>query len=202
MKNPVTITAVVGTYRKGGIIDTAVDEVLASAKEAGADVSKVYLTDRHIEFCRNCRSCTQEAGPKRGKCVLNDEMGGLLDTLERSDGIVLASPMNFGTVTAVTKRFIERLICYGYWPWGANTPQARNKACTRRAVLVTSSAAPSMIASLTSQIVKLLKSAATLLGAKPVGVLSIGLAAKQERQDLDRRHRLRARELGKALAGE
>ena len=202
MMNPVIITAVVGTYRKGGIIDTAVDEILESAREAGADVSKIYLTDRHIEFCTNCRSCTQEPGPKRGRCVLEDDMGGLLDTLEQSDGIVLASPVNFGTVTAVMKRFIERLICYGYWPWGANAPEARNKARTRRAVLVTSSAAPSVIARLASQIVKLLKSAAALLGAKPVGVLSIGLAAKEERQDMDKRHRLRARELGRVLAGE
>ena len=56
------IIAIVGTYRKGGVIDTAVDEILASAREADAEVSKVYLIDRHIEFCTNCRSCTQEPG--------------------------------------------------------------------------------------------------------------------------------------------
>ena len=28
------VTAIVGTYRKGGVIDAAVDEILASAKEA------------------------------------------------------------------------------------------------------------------------------------------------------------------------
>ena len=30
---------------------------------------------------------------------------------------------NFFNVTAVTRRFIERLICYACWPWGKKDPQ-------------------------------------------------------------------------------
>ena len=54
MATPATVTAIVGSYRKGGIIDTAVDELLASAREEGAETAKIYLTDRQIEFCTNC----------------------------------------------------------------------------------------------------------------------------------------------------
>ena len=121
------VTAIVGSYRKGGIVDSAVDEILAAAKEAGADVTKIYLIDKHVEFCRNCRACMQPEGPKRGDCSLADEMGAILDQIERSDAFVLASPMNFGTVTAVMKRFIERLACYGYWPWETTSPKVRHK---------------------------------------------------------------------------
>ena len=53
------VTAIVGSYRKGGIIDTAVDEILAAAEQEGAEVAKIYLIDRHVEFCRNCRACMQ-----------------------------------------------------------------------------------------------------------------------------------------------
>ena len=60
------VVALVGSYRKGGIIDTATDEILASAKNVGAEISKVYLLDKHIEFCTNCRTCTQKEGDKRG----------------------------------------------------------------------------------------------------------------------------------------
>jgi len=48
MTNPIKVIAVVGSYRKGGIIDTAIDEILSSAKEGGAETSKIYLIDQHI----------------------------------------------------------------------------------------------------------------------------------------------------------
>ena len=71
-------------------------------------------------------------------------MNAILDEIDRSDALVLASPMNFWTVTAVMKRFIERLICFAYWPWGMHAPKMRNKLKTKRAVVVVSSAAPSL----------------------------------------------------------
>ncbi len=193
------ITAMVGSYRKGGIVDSAVDEILAAAKEAGADVTKVYLIDKHVEFCRNCRACMQPEGPQRGDCSLADEMGAILDQIERSDAFVLASPMNFGTVTAVMKRFVERLACYGYWPWETAAPQVRNKQKGKRAVVVASSAAPAFIARLSTQIVGLLKKCAVLLGARKIDVLFIGLAAKQPAQAISEATRQRARRLGRKL---
>jgi NAD(P)H-dependent FMN reductase len=181
-----------------------VDEILAAAKAAGAEVTKVYLIDKHIEFCRNCRACMQAEGPKRGDCSLPDEMGAILDQIEQSDAFVLASPMNFGTVTAVMKRFIERLACYGYWPWETTAPKTRHgrKQRAKRAVVVASSAAPAFIARLSTQIVGLLKKCAGLLGAKRIDVLFIGLAAKQPAQAISEATRQRARHLGRKLVGQ
>ncbi len=194
-----TVTAIIGSYRKGGVIDTAVDEILASARKEGAEVHKIYLIEKHIEFCTNCRKCTQQEGSKRGECCIADEMSGILDTIERSDAIVLASPMNFGTVTAVMKRFIERLACYAYWPWGMHAPKVRHAQQNKRAVVVASSAAPSIISRLLTKIVSLLKTAAGVLGAKTIGVLFIGLAAQHPEQKLSERTRKKARRLGKKL---
>lgn len=200
MSRPARITAIVGTYRKGGIIDSAVDEILSSAREHGAETTKIYLIDKHIEFCTNCRACAQEAGAKRGVCPIADDMSGVLDQIQNSDAIVIASPMNFGTVTAVMKRFIERLACFCWWPWGGMAPKLRDKRKDKRAVLVASSAAPALLARMMSKMVGLLKSAADVLGAKTVGVLFIGLAARQERQPLGERARRCARKLGEQIS--
>ena len=199
MKNKPYIVALVGSYRKNGVVSSAVEEILASAGDSGAETKNVFLPDTHIEFCTNCRSCTQEEGSKRGKCVLDDSMGELLDMIERSDAVVLASPMNVGTVTAITKRFIERLIGFYFWPWGTASPKIRNPEKNKKAVLVTSSAAPAIFAGLSGTVQKQLKTAAGLLGATPAGVLSIGLAAQQIDQELDERSRKKARMLGKQL---
>jgi multimeric flavodoxin WrbA len=196
------ITAIVGTYRKGGITDQAVDEILSAAKVEGAKTEKIYLLDKHIEFCTNCRQCTQKAGPARGECSINDDMNAVLDSIERSDAIVLASPMNFWTVTALMKRFIERLVCYSYWPWGKNGPKMRNTRKDKRAVLVFSSAAPSIMVRLLTRITGLLKTTAGLLGAQTIGVLSIGLVADQPKKEISPRTKKKARKQGEKLAAK
>jgi multimeric flavodoxin WrbA len=200
MTDPVRIMAIVGSYRKGGVIDTVVDEILTSASHAGAEATKIYLVDKHIEFCTNCRACAQNEGPARGVCPIHDEMGPLLDQIEQSDAFVLASPMNFGTVTAVMKRFIERLVCLAYWPWGTAAPKTRSKRRDKRAVVVASSAAPAILARLMTNMVGLLKSVAKLLGAGKVDLLFIGLASTQQQTDIGSRARKKARRLGEQLA--
>ena len=46
------ILGIVGSYRKNGIIDCMVTEVLSSAEALGATTNKIYLSDAHIEFAR------------------------------------------------------------------------------------------------------------------------------------------------------
>lgn len=196
------ITAIIGTYRKGGMIDQAVDEILAAAREEGAETAKIHLLDKHIEFCRNCRACMQREGSKRGECPLADDMGAILDEIEEADAIVIASPMNFGTVTAVMKMFIERLACFAYWKWRMMAPKVRNKEKRKRAVVVAASAAPAFISRLTSKMIGLMEDAAGLLGAKPIGVLFVGMAAREQRQEIGERTRQQARRLGKQLAAD
>ena len=200
MPNPTRITGLVGSYRKGGVIDRAVEEILAAARESGAETTKIYLIDEPIEFCANCRACTQTAGVEPGQCVIDDRMAGILDEIQRSDAIVLASPMNFGTVTAVMKRFIERLVCCAYWPWGMASPKVRQRVHTKRAVVVASSAAPAIMGRWLTSLVGLLKKVARLLGAKRIDVLFLGLVAMEQRPDLGARAHAKARRLGRKLA--
>lgn len=63
------VVAIVGSYRKGATIDSAVEAVLEGARSKGARTQTFYLADAHIEFCKNCRTCTQKPGEERGKCA-------------------------------------------------------------------------------------------------------------------------------------
>ncbi|MFA5529870.1 MAG: flavodoxin family protein [Thiohalomonadaceae bacterium] len=193
------ITAIVGSYRKGGTSDQAVDAILAAARDAGAEIHKIYLIDQRIAFCANCRECMQEPGPERGQCPIRDDVPGILDAIDVSDAVVLASPVNFGTVTAIMKQFIERLGAYAWWPWGTPAPRPRKPHKEKRAVVVASSAAPAFMARYSTSVVGLLKKAAAVMGAKTVGVLFIGLAARYPGQPLDENTLRRARRLGKKL---
>lgn len=163
-----------GSYRKGGHIDTAVSAILDSAAIAGAVTQKVYLQDQHIEFCTNCRYCLQT--PRRSPCIHQDDMAALLDQVEAADALVLGAPVNFGNVNALTRRFLERTICYGYWPWKAPAPIHKGQEEMKPAVLVTTSAAPALLGRWTMGAMKTLRDLAEMLGAKPMH--SIGKAPR------------------------
>lgn len=199
---PQNILAIVGSYRPGGVIHQAVDAVLSAARQQGATTECVDLRDLDIDFCTNCRVCTQQPGSSPGACPIRDEMTPLIAKIEAADALVLASPVNCGTVTALFKRFQERLVCFAYWPWGQPAPKMRHEHVTRPAVLITSSAMPGLMARLTTGILRSLKQTAETVGTKPVGSLSIGMAASRPDQRLSERQQARAQALGHRLAAK
>lgn len=199
MNDAASVLALVGSYRKGGTIDTLVDEVLESARKEGARTRKIYLIDKQIEFCTNCRTCTQAPGATRGNCIHHDDMEDLLDAIDAADALVLGSPMNFGTVTAVTKRFIERLVCLAYWPWGNHIPKARIQTHRKPSIIIVSSSAPSFFLLLSPGMRKLMRDAIKLVGGKIIGEICVGMAARQRQPRAMERNRRQARHLGREL---
>ena len=194
------LLAINGSYRPAGIMDQAVDAAVKAATAAGAEAEVVHLRDYPIEFCRNCRECTKLPGESPGMCVQHDRMQALIEKIEAADGYILACPTNFYSVTAVFKRFMERLIVYAYWPWGAPAPKFRKTSTTKKAILIASSAAPGLMGRLFYATLKQLRMTAKTIGAEPVGSLSIGLIAKQEHTPLPDRARKRVQRLVEKLS--
>lgn len=193
--------AIVGTYRRGRVIDKAVSEVLRGLEAEGVETSTVHLLDADIEFCTNCRACTQTPGEQRGQCVLEDDMADILEQVDRADVVVLASPINFGTVTALMKRFVERLVCTAYWPWESHGfPKPRIKVKTKQAILVTSSACPGFIGRwLMPSALSVLKQAAGCLCARVYKTLYFGMVADTQDETLKDKSQDRAYAAGRAL---
>jgi len=195
------IVGIVGSYRKGGIIDTAVSAILKAAEDRGAKTEKIYLIDKHIEFCTNCRKCTQKnAGIPRGKCVHNDDMEHILTKIDDADAFVLGSPVNFFSVTAITKKFIERLLVFSYWPWDMKIPKYRVKKISKKAIIVTSSACPAWLGRIFfSGTRRLVKTAARCMGAKVIKSLYFGTVCLKQDQQLAKKDLLAAYNAGKKL---
>ena len=196
----VRVVAIVGSYRSGGVTDRAVEAVLEGARVMGAQTRTFELTEQHIEFCRNCRECTQRPGAERSPCIQQDDLEAMLKEVEAADAVVLASPVNYYNVTALFRGFLERLLGFTYWPWGQNGPALRNKLKTRRAVLVAAAGMPGFMIPLATGAPRALRLAAKIMGAKPVGELWVGLVAGKPRPTLSTRTMERARRLGMKLA--
>jgi len=194
------VVAVVGSYRMGGATERAVEAVLEGARVMGAETQIFHLSDQHIEFCKNCRACTQTPGVERVRCAQEDDLEPMLREIEAADAVVLASPVNYYNVTAIFRRFLERLLGFTYWPWGQNGPALRSKVQPRKAVLVAAAGMPGFLIPVATGAPRALKLAAGMVGAKPVGKLWIGLTAGRPDYRLSNRTRERARRMGMTLA--
>jgi NAD(P)H-dependent FMN reductase len=193
------VVGIVGSYRKGGVTAAAVEAVLEGARESGAETQTFFLSEKHLEFCTNCRDCTQKAGPERGTCRREDDMEQMVQAIEAADGVVLGSAVNYGSVTALFRMFMERLTVFSYWPWGQPLPKLR-KHSSRKAVLVASAGMPRPLIPWFTEVVSPLRWAAKQLGAKPVGHLWLGPHAWQPHCRLSAPDVEHARRLGRKLA--
>lgn len=189
-----------GSYRDDGVTDQAIDAATQVLVAAGAAVETVYLRDYPIEFCLNCRECTQAPGSAPGRCVLDDGMQQLIDRIESAHAVVLASPTNFGSVTAVFKRFMERLVPFAYWPWGQPWPRYRKQGqAAKKALLISSSAAPGWLGRWTYGSGRQLRMAARVIGAKPIGLVFAGLVSREPKAQLPARARRDTERLARRL---
>ena len=194
------VLAINGSYRDDGITDQLVDTMAQALKADGNEIDVVQLRDYPLEFCLNCRECTQQPGASPGHCVQEDGMQQLIDKIESADAYIFASPTNFGSVTAIFKRFMERLVVYAFWPWGMPTPKFRKiNAHKKRAVLVSSSAAPGILGRWLFGTRSQLATTAKTIGANIVGDLFTGLVASERDHQITDALKAKARALARKL---
>jgi len=103
LAKPIRVLGVVGSPRRGGNTESLVDEVLRGARDAGAAVEKVRLSELEIGPCDACDACTDA-----GECVLGDDMPDLLEKMAASQVWVLGTPVYWWGPSAQFKLFMDR----------------------------------------------------------------------------------------------
>ncbi|MDO5851419.1 MAG: flavodoxin family protein [Methanobacteriaceae archaeon] len=97
------VIGIVGSPRKGGNTEFLLNTALNSAKKEGVDVKLICLSDFNINSCVACNKCKTT-----GECSINDDMTVILNEIKNADGLIVGSPVYFGTMTSQTKMFIDR----------------------------------------------------------------------------------------------
>jgi NAD(P)H-dependent FMN reductase len=199
------IVAVMGSYRKGKTVDTLVDRAVEGVRQVcpDAQVEKITLIDKAIEYCRNCGVCRRDdPGKPIAICAIDDDMQGILPLLREADAYIVGSPIFEGTVNAVTKTFLER-ICFtlaraGRWPV-KGCPEPRDATPKKAIILLSSGVVVPRFRRFCDDATKLLKSTMRdSLNAKTVGSLYAGGVEKVGVE----RYLEKARRLGARLVSQ
>jgi len=98
------MVVLLGSPRKNGNSETAVQAVVAPIEENGGTVEYIRLNDLNLRPCQGCGGCD-----KSGDCVLDDDMEVVYSAVDGADRLILVSPVYFYGLSAQCKIFGDRM---------------------------------------------------------------------------------------------
>jgi multimeric flavodoxin WrbA len=98
------VLGIVGSPRKNGNTEILMKESLKAAQDAGCETELFLIAEKQVAPCDACESCF-----KVGACVVQDDMQELYGMMDRADGIIIGSPVYFGSVSAQAKAIMDRM---------------------------------------------------------------------------------------------
>ncbi|WP_428353778.1 flavodoxin family protein [Methyloprofundus sp.] len=84
------VLAINSSYRDEGFTDQTVDALTRVLESRGAEVETILLREYPIEFCLNCRECTQQASELPGTYAQHDGMQALIDKIENKPMLIFS----------------------------------------------------------------------------------------------------------------
>ncbi len=118
-----------GSPRPNGNIALALREMEQVFEESGVEYENIPLGKTDIRGCIACETCR-----KRGKCVFDDIVNELAVKFEAADGLVIGSPVYYGSANGTLVSALQRLFYSTSFDKslkvGASVVSARRSGCT------------------------------------------------------------------------
>jgi len=97
------VVAIVGSPRKNGNTEILAAHTLKAIAEEGLATEIIPLAGKDIRPCTACMACAQGE-----ECSIQDDLMPIYEKMKAADGIILASPVYYGSCTALLKGLMER----------------------------------------------------------------------------------------------
>ena len=118
-----------GSPRENGNIALAFHEMEQVFDENGVEYENILLGRMDIRGCIACETCR-----KTDKCVFNDIVNELALKLKEADGLVIGSPVYYGSANGTLMSALQRLFYSSHLDLslkvGASVVSARRSGCT------------------------------------------------------------------------
>ena len=98
------VLAINGSPRPDGNTSIALAEMQGVFDTSGVEMETLRIGSQAIRGCISCGHCKQA-----GSCMFDDVVNEAADTFERADGLVVATPVYYGSANATTVAFLDRL---------------------------------------------------------------------------------------------
>ena len=103
----VRILGIVGSPRKGGNTEVMIGAALEAARGlGGVQTDIIPMAGRNVSPCKGCSHCWF----KQGECAIKDDAYEIVQKMVEADGLIIGSPVYFGSITATLKALLERCL--------------------------------------------------------------------------------------------
>lgn len=99
-----SILIINGSPHLNGCTATALEEMTQVFHQEGMETYLLPVGNQSVRGCISCGSCG-----KRGKCVFDDAVNEAAPLLEQADGLVIGSPVYYGSPNGNLISFLDRL---------------------------------------------------------------------------------------------
>lgn len=93
-----------GSPHAKGCTAAALDEMVKIFAEEGIETETVHVGNKAVRGCISCNKCDS-----LGKCVFDDLVNETAPKLESADGLVIGSPVYYGSPNGTILSFLDRL---------------------------------------------------------------------------------------------
>lgn len=93
-----------GSPHENGCVRVALDEMIKVFDECKVETELIQIGNKAIRGCISCKSCE-----KNGKCVFDDLVNEVAVKFEKADGLVVGSPVYYGSPNGTLISFLDRL---------------------------------------------------------------------------------------------
>ena len=93
-----------GSPHAKGCTWRALEEIRKTLEGDGVEAEIIHIGNKDIRGCISCGSCF-----KTGKCAFNDIVNEVAPKFEEADGLVIGSPVYYGSANATAVAFMDRL---------------------------------------------------------------------------------------------
>ena len=93
-----------GSPRADGCTATALEEMIKVFHEEGVETELVHVGNKDIRGCIACGTCET-----KGSCVFGDIVNEVSAKFEKADGLVVGSPVYYGSPNGTVLAFLDRL---------------------------------------------------------------------------------------------
>jgi multimeric flavodoxin WrbA len=96
-----------GSPRLRGNTHQALSTVLEEISAQGIETQIVNICENEIHGCKACGACFKN---KDRQCIMKDDkINEYVDMIDKSQGLLIGSPVYFGSLSSQTKAFIDRV---------------------------------------------------------------------------------------------
>ncbi len=104
------VIGIVGSPRKNGNTESLAKHALKAISEEGLDTELIRLAGLNVGPCTACMACKREE-----TCSIEDDLLPIYLRMKEANGIILASPVYYGSATSLVKGLMERAGYIARW---------------------------------------------------------------------------------------